>query len=185
MTLSNSIHKNNFRFLAFLGHPDEITEIELLSQQIPEPTSSEVFRNSCLVCYSGTGPSKGWQHQADELQSRCVQMRAEANAEQNDFVLAAYLTLTLLCTTQLQHQSSFRHTELLFFPKVTYKKTVGIMENSSFQQLFLKLEASTLSAVLKGPEVGWSNIVWQQFSLRVAEAAALTSEDSLRLLQDW
>lgn len=115
ITLSNSIHKNYFMFLAFLGHPDEITEIELLNQQIPEPRSSEVFRNSCLVCCSGTGPSKGWQHQADELQSRCV--RAEANAERNDFVLAACLTLTLLCTTQLQHQSSFRHTELLFFPK--------------------------------------------------------------------
>lgn len=59
ITLSNSIHKNYFMFLAFLGHPDEITEIELLNQQIPEPRSSEVFRNSCLVCCSGTGPSKG------------------------------------------------------------------------------------------------------------------------------
>lgn len=82
----------------------------LLLNKVPEPRSSEVFKNSCLVFCSGTGPSKGWQHQAGELQSRCV--RVEANAEQNDFVLAACLTLTLLCMTQLQYQSSFRHTEL-------------------------------------------------------------------------
>lgn len=111
MNLSNNINKNNFSCLASLCHPDEITGILLLNQTVPEPRSSEVYRSSCLVFCSGTGSSKGQQHQAGELQSRCV--RAEANAEQNDFVLAACLTLTLLCMTQLQHQSPFSHTELL------------------------------------------------------------------------
>lgn len=72
----------------------------LINQNVPVARSSEVFRNTPLDFCPGTGPFKGQQYQAGELQSRCV--RAEANAEQNYCVLAAFLTSTSLSVSQLQ-----------------------------------------------------------------------------------